>query len=121
MSTEFRRALRSNMTPAERRLWRFLSRRQMNGFRFRRQFQIGPYIVDFACPAERLVIEADGGHHADQPSDTVRDEWLASQGFFVMRFWNSDILSSTDVVLQAIASHLSRRKRREKEISCEAR
>jgi very-short-patch-repair endonuclease len=101
------RTLRLNMTDAERLLWRDLRRRQL-GWQFRRQFPIPPYIVDFVCIEARLIIEADGGHHA-QPSDhDQRDSNLRRRGWRVFRFWNNDILANRSAILQAIADALGR-------------
>src|SRR5258708_2336117 len=86
------RALRSNLTDAERRLWSRLRRRQVNGWRFRRQHPIPPYIVDFACIEGKLIVEADGGQHATASSDPIRDQRLSDQGWRILRFWNSDVL-----------------------------
>ena len=91
------------MTDAEQRLWRQLRARQIAGARFRRQAPIGPYIADFACLDARLVIEVDGGQHADGASrDLHRDAWLSRQGFRVLRFWNNDVLQNIDGVLQRV-------------------
>lgn len=98
--------MRADPTPAERRLWNALRNRQL-GARFRRQAPLGPYIVDFVCFERKLVVEADGGQHADSPHDERRDAWLAGQGFRVLRFWNVDILSNTEGVLTAIVEALA--------------
>ena len=99
------RNLRRNMTDAEQALWREL-RRNRFGWRFRRQFPIPPYIVDFACLEARLIVEADGGQHA-QPSDhDRRDAALRAEGWRVLRFWNNDILENRAGVLQAITDAL---------------
>src|SRR6266542_2532556 len=86
------RALRTNLTDAERKLWRAPRDRRLGGTKFRRQAPIGPYIADFICYEARLVIEVDGGQHADSPSDRRRDQWLAVNDGLVLRFWNSDVL-----------------------------
>ncbi|HEY7553575.1 MAG TPA: endonuclease domain-containing protein [Candidatus Binatia bacterium] len=89
------RALRHNPTEAERLLWRHLRLWQLSGYKFRRQQPIGNYIVDFACLEKRLVVELDGGQHAEQSSyDIKRDEWLRGAGFRVLRFWNHDVLKN---------------------------
>ena len=107
--TEFARQLRRNMTDAERRLWRHLRRRQLVGCKFRRQCPIGRYIVDFVCFEQMLVIELDGGQHADQTArDAQRDAWLKTQGYQVMRFWNNEVLQKTEVVLEVILGFLRR-------------
>jgi very-short-patch-repair endonuclease len=83
------RALRNNMTGTEQRLWAHLRGRKLEGWKFRRQHPIGEYIVDFACPAARLVIELDGYSHGfdDQLNyDASRQRWLQSQGYKVLRF-----------------------------------
>ncbi len=99
---QFTKNLRQNMTDAEQLLWKHLRAHRMDGQKFRRQQPVGPYIVDFVHFAQRLIIEADGGQHTGSAHDDVRDAWLHSQGFRVLRFWNNDILLRTDAVLEAI-------------------
>jgi very-short-patch-repair endonuclease len=95
--------LRKGQTDAESLLWSFLRNRQLDGFKFRRQHPIPPYIVDFACVDIKLVVEIDGGQHADQRSaDAKRTAFLESLGFRVVRFWNNEVLSNTDSVLEQI-------------------
>jgi very-short-patch-repair endonuclease len=107
MSLKFARELRKSMTDAERKLWRGLRMRQMHGYKFRRQFQIGNFIVDFVCLDARVVVEVDGGQHADETyGDAVRDEWLRSQNFRVLRYWNNQVLHELDAVLEDIAKVL---------------
>jgi very-short-patch-repair endonuclease len=101
-SVRIKRRLRRGATDAETKLWLELRDRRLNGMKFVRQEAIGPYIVDFLCRAEKLVVEVDGGQHADNASDRVRDARLAREGYRVMRFWNSDVLRNMDGVLQAI-------------------
>ena len=101
--TRHARALRQNMTDAERRLWRELRCGSL-GARFRRQVPIGPYIVDFACFQRRLVIEIDGGQHHGDARDEARDAWLEEQGYRVLRFWNHEVLKNAEGVLQVIAA-----------------
>jgi very-short-patch-repair endonuclease len=97
------RQLRSHLTDAEQMLWRYLRFRQIDGYKFRRQRPIGPYIVDFVCLEKKLIVELDGGQHADQKRyDVGRDRWLAAQGYEVLRFWNHDVLTNTDSVKEAI-------------------
>jgi very-short-patch-repair endonuclease len=86
-------AMRREPTDAEAKLWRVLRGGRVGGFKFRRQEQIGPYIVDFVCYERRLVIELDGSQHAENRRDERRDAWLRSRGFEVMRFWNNDVLT----------------------------
>lgn len=100
--TRFARRLRRDVTDAERKLWHHLRRRQLLGYRFRRQFQIGPYIVDFACLETKLIIEVDGSQHFDAASDVARTQWLHEHGFQVLRFWNNDVLMRTHHVLAVV-------------------
>ena len=95
--------LRREMTDAERKLWWKLRNRQLDEAYFRRQQPIGRYIVDFACMDRYLVVELDGGQHGENPQpDLVRDAWLASQGFCVLRFWNHEVMRNMESVLATI-------------------
>jgi very-short-patch-repair endonuclease len=108
MSTQRARQLRKDMTDAERALWMRLRRRQLLGMKFRRQQPLGAYIVDFVCLEKKLVVEVDGGQHADrQEYDAQRTRWLEEQGFRVMRFWNHQVLTEPDSVIQAVADTLA--------------
>jgi very-short-patch-repair endonuclease len=98
--------MRANQTDAEQRLWKLLRAKRLGGWKFRRQLPVGRYIVDFACPSARLIVEADGGQHSGNGYDAVRDEWLASQGWRVIRFWNTDILTNEEGVLSAVLAAL---------------
>ena len=103
------RALRSNSTEAERKLWWGLRDKRLQGFKFRRQQPIGPYVADFYCSAAKLIVELDGGQHGDGPQlvhDWQRTKWLAQRGYKVIRFWNTDVLSDADWVLESIAQTL---------------
>ncbi|MDH2387103.1 endonuclease domain-containing protein [Bradyrhizobium sp. CER78] len=109
VSTSIQRAtakkLRANTTPHERILWRALRDLPTDGSHFRRQAPIGPYIVDFFCPAKRLVIELDGGHHNEDKTathDRERQQWLEKEGYRVIRFWNSVITADLSAVLERI-------------------
>lgn len=101
------RRLRREMTPAERRLWEIVRKRQVDGHRFRRQCPIGPYVVDFACLEARIALEADGGQHLDSRSDAIRDAHLRKRGFRVLRFWNNEILANPEGVRAVIALQLA--------------
>ncbi len=111
MSTAHARTLRKNMTDAEKRLWQRLNRRQLCGVRFRRQAPIGNYIADFVCFECALIVELDGGQHADQTLyDERRTHWLESQGFCVLRFWNNEVLENTAGVLEVIRDSVEKRR-----------
>ena len=101
------RALRKSQTDAEQRLWELLRAKRLDGWKFRRQLPIEHYIVDFACPSARLIVEADGGQHNESAYDAARDQWLAMRGWRVIRFWNNDILTNEEGVLTAVLSALS--------------
>jgi very-short-patch-repair endonuclease len=101
--TERARLLRQDSTNVERRLWYRLRSRSINGYKFVRQEPIGPYIVDFICREKRLIVELDGGQHADNQRDRVRDKWLVDHGYRVMRFWNNDVMKNIEGVLETIA------------------
>ncbi len=92
------------------KLWLALRDRRLAGFKFVRQVTIGPYIADFACRAGNLVIELDGGQHAESVGDRTRDAFLTSQGFRVVRFWNPDVLKNLEGVLEIILIELGKRK-----------
>ncbi|RYF46226.1 MAG: DUF559 domain-containing protein, partial [Comamonadaceae bacterium] len=103
---DFAKTLRQNMTDAEQLLWKHLRAHRLDGQKFRRQQPMGPYIVDFVHFSGRVIVEADGGQHVESDHDAARDAWLRSQGYTVLRFWNNDILQSTEAVLQAIYAAL---------------
>jgi very-short-patch-repair endonuclease len=105
---KYARSLRKDMTDAERVLWRLLRNRRMDGWRFRRQEPIDRYIVDFACFEARLIIEVDGGQHYESKRDQTRDAYLQSQGFRVLRLWNTDVLTNRDGVYRTIMTALTR-------------
>ena len=99
--------LRKIPTEAEQKLWSRLRRKQLLGYRFRRQRPIGPYIVDFVCLQVSLIIEVDGGQHAEQiAKDEARTRFLEKEGFRVIRFWNNDVLANTDGVVKSILHDL---------------
>jgi len=104
MPSTFARQLRADATEAEIRLWSKLRRKQLEGFRFRRQQPMGNYIVDFFCPDAALVVEVDGGQHVDE--DPTRERWLESRGYRVLRFWNNEVLANTEGVLETILDAL---------------
>ena len=107
MSLVQAKKLRASMTDAECRLWYRLRAHRFEGHKFKRQVPIGRYVVDFACLHRKLIVEVDGGQHAENASDRQRDDWLRAHGFHVLRFWNHDVLRNTDGVLEMILSALA--------------
>jgi BirA family biotin operon repressor/biotin-[acetyl-CoA-carboxylase] ligase len=104
MASEFARQLRRDMTDAERCLWKQLRAHRFASEKFRRQEPTGPYIVDFVSHRSRLIIELGGGQHAVQVEhDRERTRWLEGRGYRVVRFWNNQVLTETESVLEAIA------------------
>jgi len=106
-STQLARKLRHTQTKAESLLWSRLRDRQLNGAKFKRQFRIDRFVVDFFCFEARLVIELDGGQDdALQAKDLERTEKIEALGYRVVRFWNNDVDENIEGVLQTIAAHL---------------
>lgn len=104
--TKIARALRKNMTDAERLLWSKIRNKQL-GVKFRRQQPLGKYVVDFVCFEKKLIIEVDGGQHCENKRDKIRDRWLLNGGFKMLRFWNNDVLESINGVLEIIRKRIS--------------
>jgi very-short-patch-repair endonuclease len=101
------RRLRRDATPAERKLWSALRGSALGGFKFRRQQRLGPFVADFACQSARLVIEVDGDSHAHQIDyDAQRAEFLAKEGYRVLRFTNRDVMENLEGVCRAIEAAL---------------
>ncbi len=99
--------LRNSATDAEKLIWRHLRGRRLSRFKFRRQYPIAGYIADFVCVEAKLVIELDGGQHADQPDyDAERTRKLETNGYCVLRFWNDDALLRTADVLEEVLRQL---------------
>jgi very-short-patch-repair endonuclease len=99
------RDLRTNMTEAERKLWSALKSRQLGSYKFSRQIIVGPYIADFICLSQKLIIELDGGQHGLDEGiiyDAARTAFLEREGYHVMRFWNNDVLTNIEGVLEMI-------------------
>ncbi|HUL23003.1 MAG TPA: DUF559 domain-containing protein [Thermodesulfobacteriota bacterium] len=100
------RRLRKYSTNTEQHLWRHLRDKQIEGFKFRRQQPIGRYVVDFVNLEKKLVVEVDGGQHAIDARDKIRDEWLRAEGYEVLRFWDNQVLSNLEGVLETIRASL---------------
>ena len=91
---------------AEAVLWNELKDRRLGSYKFVRQFLLGPYFADFACPKEKLVVEIDGSQHAESRYDRVRDEFMRDEGFSVIRFWSHDVVKGIRSVCETILAAL---------------
>ena len=97
------RILRKRQTDSEIYLWNHLRGRRVKGYKFRRQYPVGPFIVDFVCTEKKVIIELDGGQHAQQEvEDKKRTEYLESLGYRVVRFWNNQVMNEMESVLEEI-------------------
>lgn len=96
--------LRKTQTDTENKLWYQLRGRRFENLKFRRQYPIKNYIVDFICVDKMLIIELDGGQHAENKNDIIRDNCLKLEGYNILRFWNNDVLKNMEGVLQVIQS-----------------
>jgi very-short-patch-repair endonuclease len=104
---KFQKQLRVSQTEVEDILWYWLRNRRLQGFKFRRQHILQGYIVDFVCLERKVVIELDGGQHADQEIyDAARSEKLKKEGFQVLRFWNNEVTQNQEGVLETILQTL---------------
>ena len=100
---DFARQLRSTQTETENLLWSHLRAHRLSGLKFRRQQPIGAYVVDFLCPDKKLIVELDGGQHQERVAyDEVRDAWLKSEGYTVLRYWNNEVMGNLEGVLEDI-------------------
>jgi very-short-patch-repair endonuclease len=100
---EAARRLRKEMTEAEKRLWYRIRNRQLSEHQFRKQVQLGSYIVDFCCLKEKLALEIDGGQHAEITEyELARRAWLEAGGYRVLRFWNNEVFDNLEGVLETI-------------------
>jgi very-short-patch-repair endonuclease len=105
--TKTARKLRHNTTDTELRLWHALRNRQVRDFKFKRQAPQGPYIIDFLCIEAKLIVEVDGGQHSGRAvADQIRTAHLEQGGYRVLRFWNSEVLTNLEGVLEIIADEL---------------
>ena len=104
--TKRARQLRRSQTVAEGRLWYRVKNRQIGGYKLVRQEPIGPYIADFVCRERKLVIELDGSQHIENAHDHIRDAFLRSMGYKVLRFWNAEVFDNMDGVLETILASL---------------
>ncbi len=105
------RQMRKDSTPAEIRLWSHLRMKNLDGARFRRQYQIEGFIVDFCCIKEKLIVEVDGSQHLENVAyDNERTRRLKQQGFRVLRFWNGDVMQNVEGVVEVIFEELGARR-----------
>ena len=106
--------LRRDATDVEKLIWSSLRNRQLGGYKFRRQWTIGSYVVDFACVEAMLIVELDGGQHSEE-GDAARTRFLESRGYRVLRFWNGDVIDFREGVLEtillALAAHTTGEKK----------
>jgi very-short-patch-repair endonuclease len=101
------RNLRKRQTRAEHFLWRQLRARQLREVKFRRQVPVGYYIVDFVSFEKKIIIELDGGQHAETAArDAARDAWLQSRGYKVLRFWDNEVFQNLEGVLEIIRRNI---------------
>ena len=102
------RELRRNQTEVERVFWNHVRGRRLSGFKFRRQHPIGPFVADFVCLEQRLIVELDGGQHAENvEEDRKRSRFLESRGYRILRFWNNEVFENMEGVLQTVLSVLN--------------
>ncbi|RWM30905.1 endonuclease domain-containing protein [Mesorhizobium sp.] len=111
-TTKRARRLRQSDNDAETALWMELRDRRLNGYKFVRQFPIGSYFADFVCRECQLVVEVDGSQHVDSEYDRVRDHFMVSSGWSVLRFWNVDVLKDREAVLETILAAIEQRLQR---------
>lgn len=108
-----RQQLRKNMPPAEVILWQRLRGRQVLGYKFRRQYSVGPYVLDFFCPTLRLGIELDGDSHfreGAKQKDRERDKYIRSFGIHVLRFLNTDVYENLEGLLELLVGAMRQRE-----------
>jgi len=103
--------MRQDGTREEALLWIELKAKRLGGHHFVRQLPIGPYVADFACRRAKLIVEVDGSQHADSSRDRRRDEYLRSEGWSTLRFWNTDVQkqrrSVCETILAAVEGRLT--------------
>jgi very-short-patch-repair endonuclease len=101
------RRMRKDPTDAERKVWSLVRNRRLQGYKFRRQIWIGPFIADFVCEQPQLIVEIDGGQHSMQLSyDLARTRYFNARGYRVVRYWNNDVLARTDAVEESLRQAL---------------
>ena len=106
--SEFAKQLRRNATEAERIVWGMLRAGRLDGLKFKRQVPLGPYVVDFVCFDEKLIVEIDGSQHAESTYDVQRDAYFAAAGYRTLRFWNGEAMGNRDGMAQSILAAAGR-------------
>jgi len=104
------RRMRHEPTDAERKFWFAVRGRQFGGYKFKRQYPVGPYIADFVCLEQKLIVELDGGQHGlaeHEEYDVARTTYLKMRGFRVLRYWNDELLRMPDVILEDVLRALT--------------
>lgn len=107
---KIRKSLRRNQTAAERKIWSLVRNRQVNGFKFYRQYSVGKYVLDFYCPEVRLAIELDGGQHAEaklKARDAERSKDLKTRNIRVIRFWDNEVFENPEGVYEVILGEIN--------------
>ena len=110
MKNNIIKILRKNPTPWESKLWYHLRNRNLDRVKFRRQFKIDKYIVDFCCLEKKLIIELDGGHHNENDNiirDQQRKKYLENHGYKVLRFWNNEVDNNLEGVIDKILENIN--------------
>jgi len=106
-----RRSLRKNQTDTERKLWSVLRNKQMDNLKFFRQYSVDRYILDFYCPKHKLAIELDGGQHGEEKQrahDERRADYLKQQNIYTIRFWDNEVLTNLEGVIEKIKEEINR-------------
>lgn len=106
-ATSFARQLRHGDNMAEALIWNELKNKKLLGYKFVRQFPVGPYFADFLCRKERLVVELDGSQHVESQTDRTRDEYMRANGYSVLRFWSHDVLRDRTAIVETIMAALA--------------
>jgi very-short-patch-repair endonuclease len=109
MSVARAKELRRDQTDAEKRIWEKIRNSHL-GMKFRRQAPVGPYVADFLCNDLKLVVEIDGGQHAESKKDEIRTKYLQGLGYHVVRFWNDEVMDNIEGVVDTLASVIEDRK-----------
>ncbi len=109
LQREYAKTMRKSMTGAERVMWNHLKGRALSGYRFNRQVEIGPYIVDFLCRECKVILELDGDTHNDIAADNQRTAYLEAKGYVVFRAWNNDVYENLDGVLDGLLQMVKNR------------